>query len=211
MRWNYGLLVLCIAGSLAAPPVLRAGSFVNFESGHVRPLALSPSKSLLFAANTPDNRVEVFRATARRPRAAGAGRRGPRARCDRGAHRGRGLRRQPPLGFGVRPRRFRPRAPVREGDSARRRRASGRRDRGPGSRQDLRLDRAPRTEPHRRPPADDPRRRARRCLRLPCRRPGRRPFRADALLRYAPSAGSDSPTGRKSSRPRSIRATRPPS
>src|SRR5262245_27764064 len=64
MRWIHGLLVFCVAGSLAAPAALRAESFVNFESGHVRPLALSPSKSLLFAANTPDNRVEVFRATA---------------------------------------------------------------------------------------------------------------------------------------------------
>jgi YVTN family beta-propeller protein len=42
---------------------LPAGSFVAFESGHVRPIALSPSKDLLFAVNTPDNRLEVFRAT----------------------------------------------------------------------------------------------------------------------------------------------------
>nr|WP_153825118.1 beta-propeller fold lactonase family protein [Polyangium spumosum] len=32
-----------------------------FESGQVRPLALSPNGKLLFAANTPDNRLEVFR------------------------------------------------------------------------------------------------------------------------------------------------------
>ncbi|MEO8605555.1 MAG: hypothetical protein ABI629_23505, partial [bacterium] len=36
------------------------GSFVNFESGHVRPLALSPDGSKLFAVNTPDNRLEIF-------------------------------------------------------------------------------------------------------------------------------------------------------
>ena len=35
--------------------------FVNFESGHVRPLALTPSGELLLAVNTPDNRVEVIR------------------------------------------------------------------------------------------------------------------------------------------------------
>jgi DNA-binding beta-propeller fold protein YncE len=35
--------------------------FTLFESGQVRPLALSPSGKLLFAANTPDNRLEVFR------------------------------------------------------------------------------------------------------------------------------------------------------
>jgi hypothetical protein len=38
----------------------RAESFVLFESGHVRPLALSPARSLLLAVNTPDNRLEVF-------------------------------------------------------------------------------------------------------------------------------------------------------
>ena len=39
----------------------RPGSFTLFESGQVRPLALSPSGKFLFAANTPDNRLEVFR------------------------------------------------------------------------------------------------------------------------------------------------------
>ncbi|ETX06507.1 MAG: hypothetical protein ETSY2_16690 [Candidatus Entotheonella gemina] len=39
-------------------------SFVNFESGHVRPLVLSPSRQFLFAVNTPDNRLEIFRVTA---------------------------------------------------------------------------------------------------------------------------------------------------
>jgi DNA-binding beta-propeller fold protein YncE len=38
----------------------RAPSFTVFESGQVRPLALSPNGKLLFAANTPDNRLEVF-------------------------------------------------------------------------------------------------------------------------------------------------------
>ncbi len=36
-------------------------SFLNFESGPVRPLALTPSGNLLLALNTPDNRLEVFR------------------------------------------------------------------------------------------------------------------------------------------------------
>lgn len=35
-------------------------SFYAFESGHVRPLALSPDGSRLYAVNTPDNRLEVF-------------------------------------------------------------------------------------------------------------------------------------------------------
>jgi YVTN family beta-propeller protein len=38
-----------------------ASSFTLFESGQVRPLALSPDKQHLFAVNTPDNRLEVFR------------------------------------------------------------------------------------------------------------------------------------------------------
>src|SRR5437899_7359058 len=36
-------------------------AFTAFESGQVRPLALSPDKRLLFAVNTPDNRLEIFR------------------------------------------------------------------------------------------------------------------------------------------------------
>jgi DNA-binding beta-propeller fold protein YncE len=35
--------------------------YTLFESGQVRPLALSPDRQLLFAVNTPDNRLEVFR------------------------------------------------------------------------------------------------------------------------------------------------------
>jgi len=35
--------------------------YTLFESGQVRPLALSPDRQHLFAVNTPDNRLEVFR------------------------------------------------------------------------------------------------------------------------------------------------------
>ena len=35
--------------------------YTLFESGQVRPLAMSPDKRHLFAVNTPDNRLEVFR------------------------------------------------------------------------------------------------------------------------------------------------------
>src|SRR3954468_17049483 len=48
-------------------PIAHAGAsgaarspFTLFESGQVRPLALSPSGKLLLAVNTPDNRLEVF-------------------------------------------------------------------------------------------------------------------------------------------------------
>jgi len=51
-------LVLVVAIVLAAAPARAA--FVNFESGQVRPLALSPDGASLFAVNTPDNRLEIF-------------------------------------------------------------------------------------------------------------------------------------------------------
>src|ERR1044071_5135585 len=38
-----------------------SSSFTLFESGQVRPLALSPDRQHLFAVNTPDNRLEMFR------------------------------------------------------------------------------------------------------------------------------------------------------
>lgn len=54
-RW-WGAIGL-VVGVLV--PAARA-AFVNFESGHVRPLALSPSGARLFAVNTPDNRLSIF-------------------------------------------------------------------------------------------------------------------------------------------------------
>lgn len=41
-------------------PSAGAKDFVAFESGPVRPLALSPGKTRLFAVNTPDDRLEIF-------------------------------------------------------------------------------------------------------------------------------------------------------
>ena len=37
-----------------------AHAFTTFETGQVRPLALSPDGTQLFATNTPDNRLEIF-------------------------------------------------------------------------------------------------------------------------------------------------------
>src|SRR5262245_48836734 len=42
-------------------PSSGGSSFAAFETLQVRPLALSPSGRLLFACNTPDNRLEIFR------------------------------------------------------------------------------------------------------------------------------------------------------
>jgi DNA-binding beta-propeller fold protein YncE len=57
-------LLVAAAAIIAVPAVTVAApgaAFTLFESGQVRPLALSPSGLLLFAVNTPDNRLEIFR------------------------------------------------------------------------------------------------------------------------------------------------------
>ncbi len=48
--------------TIAASPAV-SDTFVNFESGHVRPLAFVASADLLLAVNTPDNRLSVFEAS----------------------------------------------------------------------------------------------------------------------------------------------------
>src|SRR5438105_12817048 len=59
-------IVLAIALSAALAATASAAPFVEFESGQVRPLALSltdpahPTQTWLFAVNTPDNRLEIF-------------------------------------------------------------------------------------------------------------------------------------------------------
>ncbi|WP_428633660.1 hypothetical protein, partial [Sedimenticola sp.] len=52
------LLALGLYITTCSPVV--AGSFITFESGQVRPLALSSDGSKLFVTNTPDNRLEIF-------------------------------------------------------------------------------------------------------------------------------------------------------
>ncbi len=54
-RLLLAIVVLLGSGLAAAQP-----SFVEFESGHVRPLTLSPNGSQLFVVNTPDNTLEIF-------------------------------------------------------------------------------------------------------------------------------------------------------
>ena len=41
-------------------PVARPQTYVNFESGQVRPLAVSLDGTKLFATNTPDGRLEIY-------------------------------------------------------------------------------------------------------------------------------------------------------
>ncbi|TAM30431.1 MAG: hypothetical protein EPN60_05235, partial [Nevskiaceae bacterium] len=50
---------MCLATASAG----AAEPFTAFESAHVRPLALSADGSRLYAVNTPDNRLTVYRTT----------------------------------------------------------------------------------------------------------------------------------------------------
>ncbi len=57
---SHALLTLLVGAFLSLHSQVTWASFMAFESGHVRPLALSPDGTRLFATNTPDNRIEVF-------------------------------------------------------------------------------------------------------------------------------------------------------
>jgi DNA-binding beta-propeller fold protein YncE len=73
--WIFALwAVICLLLLIAADPASSTANFnaspevntyVEFESGQVRPLAISPDGKRLFAVNTPDNTLEIFNITAR--------------------------------------------------------------------------------------------------------------------------------------------------
>lgn len=46
-----------------ADPNPYSQKFTAFESGHVRPLAMTPDRNYLLAVNTPDAKLEIFRIT----------------------------------------------------------------------------------------------------------------------------------------------------
>ncbi|MBW1756343.1 MAG: hypothetical protein JRJ80_09250, partial [Deltaproteobacteria bacterium] len=54
------LAALVIASSLLAPKASAQPDYTLFESGPVRPIALSPDKARLFVVNTPDGYLEVY-------------------------------------------------------------------------------------------------------------------------------------------------------
>jgi DNA-binding beta-propeller fold protein YncE len=56
------LAVLVFAGlaMLQSVTALAQPAFITFESGQVRPLAISPDGSQLFVVNTPDSQLEIF-------------------------------------------------------------------------------------------------------------------------------------------------------
>ena len=54
-----GVYVALVFAVIAAPAGAQP-SFIAFESGHVRPVAMTPNGKRLVAVNTPDNSVEVY-------------------------------------------------------------------------------------------------------------------------------------------------------
>src|SRR5690348_16309413 len=64
-RVGQALLAMALgAACIWSAPARAQSSFTAFESGQVRPLALSPDGNRLFAVNTPDQRLEIFDVTA---------------------------------------------------------------------------------------------------------------------------------------------------
>ncbi|WPB75767.1 hypothetical protein KYC5002_43090 [Archangium violaceum] len=65
-RWRARAVSLCAAITMFVPvrATAQTPSFIEFDSAHVRPMALSPDGTRLFAVNTPDNRLEVFSVSA---------------------------------------------------------------------------------------------------------------------------------------------------
>jgi DNA-binding beta-propeller fold protein YncE len=59
-----GTLAVLVTAGVLTNGLAAAGSFTTFESGQVRPLALSPDGNRLFAVNTPDAQLEIFDVTA---------------------------------------------------------------------------------------------------------------------------------------------------
>lgn len=58
---DLGATKTALHDAVVSPAASPQQAFTAFETGQVRPLALSPTGRFLFAVNTPDNRVEVFR------------------------------------------------------------------------------------------------------------------------------------------------------
>jgi DNA-binding beta-propeller fold protein YncE len=68
MTWNRSarstlvtsLIAIGLAVASPRPAAAQSPSFLEFESGQVRPIALTDDGDTLLAVNTPDNRLEVF-------------------------------------------------------------------------------------------------------------------------------------------------------
>jgi YVTN family beta-propeller protein len=62
-RCLVSLALFCCFLLTSAAASAQAPSFMAFESGHVRPMAMSPDGTRLFVTNTPNNTLDVFRIT----------------------------------------------------------------------------------------------------------------------------------------------------
>jgi DNA-binding beta-propeller fold protein YncE len=60
MRSGSKGLVTTVTMCLLLAATNGQAQFVTFETGQVRPVALSPDQTRLFVANTPDSRLEIF-------------------------------------------------------------------------------------------------------------------------------------------------------
>lgn len=54
---------LLVGGTTSTARASQPQPFTAFESGQVRPIALSPNGERLFVVNTPDNRLEIYKVT----------------------------------------------------------------------------------------------------------------------------------------------------
>ena len=191
-------------------------AFTTFESGQVRPLALSPDGTRLFAVNTPDDRLEIFAVV-------GGRRSRTPARCRSASSRSRSRRASNTevwvvnhLSDSVSIVDVGAVAAARRAHAARRRRAARHRVRRPGRQPRLHHHRAPRPEPPRRPAAHHAGRRPRRRVGVRRRRTsaptlGGTPLTdRDALRRHAARARRRAPTATRSTPPSSTPATRRP-
>lgn len=71
--WWLAAVVVCSLTLASAASAQSGGpAFTAFETGPVRPVALSPDKTKLFVVNTPDNRVEIFDVTGPSPHHVGS-------------------------------------------------------------------------------------------------------------------------------------------
>src|SRR5262245_12346631 len=61
--WSAARSVVVILALAPLAAFAQQPTFVEFESGPVRPLALSPDGTKLFAVDTPDNHLETFDVT----------------------------------------------------------------------------------------------------------------------------------------------------
>ena len=54
------LATIIISFAIFANSIQAAENYTLFESGQVRPMAMSSNGKMLYAVNTPDNRLEIY-------------------------------------------------------------------------------------------------------------------------------------------------------